>query len=86
MTREMPVDPCVLGIDGGGTHTVCVILDGAGREIGRGLGGPSNHQSVGAEAAQKGLTEAVAAIPPSLRPAWGWPGWTGRRTCRSSKP
>jgi N-acetylglucosamine kinase len=40
---------------------VCVILDGAGREIGRGRGGPSNHQSVGAEAARVGLAEAVGA-------------------------
>jgi N-acetylglucosamine kinase-like BadF-type ATPase len=61
MDREMPADTCVLGVDGGGTHTVSVILDASGRAIGRGLGGPSNHQSVGEEAARKGLAEAVAA-------------------------
>jgi len=61
MRRGQAAGPCVLGVDGGGTHTVCVILDGAGREIGRGRGGPSNHQSVGAEAARVGLAEAVGA-------------------------
>ena len=74
-----------------GTHTVCVILDGDGQEIGRGQGGPSNHQSVGVEAAQKALAEAVAAarrrpaIRPWQRPALAWPGWTARRTCTSSE-
>jgi N-acetylglucosamine kinase-like BadF-type ATPase len=57
----VPVPPYVLGLDGGGTRTTCVVLDDRGREIGRGLGGPSNHQSVGIEAAQQALAEAVAA-------------------------
>jgi len=80
MRRGQAAGPCVLGVDGGGTHTVCVILDGTGREIGRGRGGPSNHQSVGAEAAWVGLAEAVGAArlaagdPPLAAACWGMAG------------
>ncbi len=72
--------PCVLGLDGGGTRTTCVILDGDGREIGRGLGGPSNHQSVGVKAAQQALAEVVAAArhtagdPPLAAACFGMAG------------
>ncbi len=27
---------CVLGIDGGGTNTVCIIMDDTGKVLGRG--------------------------------------------------
>lgn len=55
----------VLGIDGGGSKTVCVILDETGRVLGRGEAGPSNYHSVGIEAAdreiQSSITQAVAS-------------------------
>jgi len=51
----------VLGLDGGGSRTVCVVADEDARELGRGLGGASNHQSVGAEAARQAIAEAIAA-------------------------
>lgn len=51
--------PFVLGVDGGGSRTIALVLDGQGREIGRGQGGPSNHQSVGIDAAREGLEEAI---------------------------
>lgn len=56
----------VLGIDGGGTRTVALLARWCGRRpvedyeiVGRGVGGPSNHQAVGRERALSSLDEAV---------------------------
>jgi N-acetylglucosamine kinase len=79
MSSEKPAF-YVLGLDGGGSRTVCVILDEYGREISRGQGGPSNHQSVGVEAASKSIADALAnAIkaaenPPLAAACWGMAG------------
>ena len=70
----------VLGLDGGGSKTECVILDSSGSEIGRGLGGASNHQSVGVEIAEKALEEAMHAArndagnPKISSACWGMAG------------
>ncbi|HIC88163.1 MAG TPA: ATPase [Anaerolineae bacterium] len=56
----------VLGIDGGGTKTVCVALDVKGHERGRGMAGSSNYHNVGLVAAQAALK---AAIEQALRAA-----------------
>lgn len=57
---------CVLGIDGGGTKTVCILMDKTGQAIGRGEAGPSNYQTVGLEAAGnsigRAITQAVAPL------------------------
>ena len=72
--------PHVVGVDGGGSHTQCLILDGSGREVGRGSGGPSNHQSVGEQAAQAALaaslSEALASAgrPPLAAACFGMAG------------
>ena len=77
-TNEKPI--FVLGLDGGGSHTQCVILDQSGAEIGRGVGGASNHQSVGVEAAAQAIAETMqsarkAAGNPTLAAAcWGMAG------------
>ncbi len=56
----------VLGIDGGGTKTVCVLMDDTGQVLGRGEAGASNYQSVGKQAAffsiQSAITQAVAVM------------------------
>jgi N-acetylglucosamine kinase-like BadF-type ATPase len=49
----------VLGIDGGGTRTTCVLMDNNGTIIGRGEAGPSNYQSVGIETAKQGIQLAI---------------------------
>jgi N-acetylglucosamine kinase len=49
----------VLGIDGGGTKTHCVILDRAGRLCGYGKGGISNYDDVGVAAAREQIGLAV---------------------------
>lgn len=53
----------VLGIDGGGTKTRCLVADEDGRVLGEGLAGPSNYQVVGqATAVANILTAAEAAL------------------------
>lgn len=49
---------CVLGFDGGGTKTECVLLDETGTVRGRGLAGPSNPVNVGAAAAAAEIRKA----------------------------
>lgn len=49
----------VLGIDGGGTKTICVILDETGKVLGRGEAGPANYHSVGIESAGWAIQSAI---------------------------
>lgn len=50
----------VLGIDGGGTTTICLLADRAtGKVLGRGVGGPSNIQAVGVEVGLRALDDAI---------------------------
>src|SRR5262249_43095239 len=53
----------VLGIDGGGSHTLAILAERQpqGQIVGRGTAGPSNMQSVGTERALQALGEAVSA-------------------------
>jgi len=53
----------IIGIDGGGSHTVALLAEKAeeGRILGRGKAGPSNVQAIGAERALQALNDAVAA-------------------------
>ncbi len=50
-----------LGVDGGATKTEAILIDDAGRVLGRGLGGPSNYNAVGIEATQRHIGEAASA-------------------------
>lgn len=49
----------VLGVDGGGTKTVCIALDLAGKPLGEGRAGSSNRNSVGNETAQANVNRAI---------------------------
>ncbi|MEH2022938.1 N-acetylglucosamine kinase [Nostoc sp.] len=49
----------VLGIDGGGSKTVCVLMDDLRQVLGRGEAGPSNYQSIGIEATLQSIQLAV---------------------------
>ncbi len=65
--------PYYLGIDGGGSKTLAVVVDEQGRECGRGLAGSSNYAAIGLEMAmsniQRALEQATAtlAIPTSTQ-------------------
>jgi N-acetylglucosamine kinase-like BadF-type ATPase len=49
----------VLGIDGGGSKTVCVLMDDSCQLLGRGEAGPSNYQSIGIEATLQSIKSAI---------------------------
>jgi N-acetylglucosamine kinase-like BadF-type ATPase len=51
----------VLGIDGGGTKTVCIIMNAQREVLGRGEAGASNYQSIGVNAAFKSIESAIYA-------------------------
>jgi len=63
----------VLGIDGGGTTTVCVLMRGKDRVLGRGLAGASNYHNMGIEGAFNSIRLAVlqaiseAGVNPEIR-------------------
>jgi N-acetylglucosamine kinase-like BadF-type ATPase len=50
---------CVLGFDGGGTKTDCVLMDESGSILARSRSGPSNPTSKGVEVALASLSEAA---------------------------
>jgi N-acetylglucosamine kinase-like BadF-type ATPase len=49
----------VLGLDGGGTKTECVLMDPAGNVIARSFSGPSNPYRVGVESATHEIAKAA---------------------------
>ncbi|MEH2242948.1 N-acetylglucosamine kinase [Nostoc sp.] len=49
----------VLGIDGGGSKTVCILMDDLRQVLGRGEAGPSNYQSIGIEATLQSIQFAI---------------------------
>jgi N-acetylglucosamine kinase len=53
--------PTVLGLDGGGSKTRCLVVDAAGTILGRGEAAASNYQTVGGEAAYHAILDAIAA-------------------------
>jgi N-acetylglucosamine kinase-like BadF-type ATPase len=49
----------VLGIDGGGSKTVCVLMDETNHVLGRGVAGASNYQSIGIPATLAAIQSAI---------------------------
>src|SRR2546427_8048117 len=49
----------VLGFDGGGTKTECVLMDPAGKILARSFSGPSNPWRVGVESATREIEKAA---------------------------
>ncbi|MEH2232203.1 MAG: BadF/BadG/BcrA/BcrD ATPase family protein [Nostoc sp.] len=49
----------VLGIDGGGSKTICVLMDDLHLVQGRAEAGPSNYQSIGIEATLQSIKTAI---------------------------
>ncbi|HUC52506.1 MAG TPA: BadF/BadG/BcrA/BcrD ATPase family protein [Candidatus Cybelea sp.] len=49
----------VLGVDGGGTKTECVLMDAAGKIVARSFSGPSNPYRVGVELASREIAKAA---------------------------
>ncbi|MEG4816974.1 BadF/BadG/BcrA/BcrD ATPase family protein [Microcoleus sp. K5-D4] len=49
----------VFGIDGGGTKTICLLMDDNHLVLGRGEAGPSNYQTLGIETAKQSIQLAI---------------------------
>ena len=56
----MATEPYYLGVDGGGSKTLAVIVDAQGRECGRGGAGSANYAAVGLEKALHNIHDAIA--------------------------
>ena len=52
--------PCCVGVDGGGSKTLAIVVDANGNECGRATAGSANYQAVGLDRAVAQLTQAVA--------------------------
>jgi N-acetylglucosamine kinase-like BadF-type ATPase len=50
----------VIGVDGGGTKTLALLGDSEGNVLARGVGGPSNYNAVGFDAACLALESAIS--------------------------
>ncbi|NMG05747.1 BadF/BadG/BcrA/BcrD ATPase family protein [Brasilonema sp. UFV-L1] len=49
----------VLGIDGGGSKTVCILMDDTTKVLGRGEAGASNYQTIGTQATVQSIQSAI---------------------------
>lgn len=58
---------CYLGVDGGGSKTLAIIVDGNGQELGRGQAGSSNYQAVGLLQAVRQIYAAVEQAAQAIR-------------------
>ncbi|GAX40691.1 hypothetical protein NIES4075_16570 [Tolypothrix sp. NIES-4075] len=52
---------CVLGIDGGGSKTVCILMQDTGEVLGCGEAGSSNYQTIGIKATLQSIESAIYA-------------------------
>lgn len=52
--------PWVLGVDGGGTRTVALVVNERGRVLGRGESGPANYRTAGLTSAADHIQQAAA--------------------------
>jgi len=53
--------PWVLGVDGGGTKTVALVVNERGRVLGRGESGPANYHTAGLSVAAENIQHAATA-------------------------
>lgn len=81
MPRVAPKSTLAVGVDGGGSKTLAVVVGQDGRELGRATAGSSNYTAVGVEQAAAAVT---AAVTEAVRIAGGdlpvralWAGLSG---------
>lgn len=77
----MSTQPYYLGVDGGGSKTLAIVVDAQGRECGRGRAGSANYAAVGLDSALHTIHDAVmqatSGVPCSLPFAKAWLGLAG---------
>lgn len=59
-TTRKEMDRLYVGIDGGGTKTLCLVAQGSGEVLGYGLGGAANTNFTSVEQARQSLDDAIA--------------------------
>jgi glucosamine kinase len=57
--RRDPSGSYSVGVDGGGTKTLAIVVDAQGHECGRGLAGSANHSAVGYQQAAHHIHSAI---------------------------
>jgi N-acetylglucosamine kinase-like BadF-type ATPase len=57
----------ILGIDGGGTKTVCILMDTQGKVWGRGEAGASNYQTIGIDNTFNSIEAAIISATIELK-------------------
>ncbi len=67
-TGSLPEQGYYLGIDGGGSKTLAIVVNERGEEIGRGQAGSSNHTGVGVPRAVQNIYTAFIQAKESLGP------------------
>ncbi len=79
------IEPCFLGIEGGGTHTTALLADASGRALFQGAFGPGNVRLL-KDVALKSLFRAIARkLPAKVSPASIAIGMAGARTMADKK-
>ncbi len=77
----MSTESYYLGVDGGGSKTLAIVVDAQGRERGRGLAGSANYAAVGLDQALHNIRDAVmratSEVSCSLPLAKAWLGLAG---------
>ncbi len=76
-----------IGVDGGGTHTRALIIDGLGHPLGWGKSGPSNYDHVGIKTARNNIESALHSawklagidVQPATAACLGIAGITGTK-------
>jgi N-acetylglucosamine kinase-like BadF-type ATPase len=58
--QQSPGQPYYIGVDGGGSKTLAVLVDATGKELARGLAESANYQVVGLERAAANIIQAVS--------------------------
>ena len=77
----MSAEPYCLGVDGGGSKTLAIVVDAQGRECGHGRAGSANYAAVGLDQAVHNIYDAVmqatSEVSCSLPLAKAWLGLAG---------
>jgi N-acetylglucosamine kinase-like BadF-type ATPase len=81
ISEDLPAHAYYLGVDGGGSKTLAVIVNAQGEEVGRGLAGSSNYTAIGLEQAVQNIfssvTQALQPLGKQIHPHRAWLGLAG---------
>ncbi len=79
------IEPCFLGIEGGGTHTTALLADASGRALFQGAFGPGNVRLLKDDALKSLFLAIARKLPAKVSPATIAIGMAGARTPADKK-